>query len=101
MDLHSVWVLNPQQLFDANQSKTEETGMMLRSEVKMGIIGMLMVFIGTSGAVAQQNGVQKMKRARACTNTYDSCVAGGVHRGWTSTEAGRYCSNPRNNLGCK
>jgi hypothetical protein len=62
--------------------------------MRLMIIGMLTVLIGSTGAFAQQQ--QKPPKPAAtqtgCPSGYDNCVKGGMKMGYSQTEAGGYCS---------
>jgi hypothetical protein len=58
--------------------------------------GVLMVFIGMSGALAQQGvGGQNPKQAKAACPTYEQCQTTGIKQGWIPNDVSRYCSRRR------
>jgi hypothetical protein len=63
--------------------------------MRLMIIGMLTVLIGSTSAFAQQAKPPKpaaTQQGGVCANGYERCVKGGVRMGYSHTEAGAFCT---------
>jgi hypothetical protein len=64
--------------------------------MRLLIIGVLMVLIGSTGAFAQQQKQVAQKASQGGRCTSDACVRGSLKAGWTNAEASGWCSKPEN-----